>query len=108
MQVTYFLNGLMVNCCFIVILLFTFVFNAKSLAIAILVFFLFFLLVPFSGRTTKRFLATFCHLITRKRVTKIGPILLDTTKQVCATNVFQDAICDACHPWIAMCFTYSG
>ena len=47
MQVTYFLNGLIVNCCFIVILLFTFVFNAKSLAIGILVFFSFFPSRPF-------------------------------------------------------------
>ena len=36
---------------------FVFAFNAKGFAIAILFFFLFFLLVPFSGWTAKSFLA---------------------------------------------------
>ena len=72
-------------------------FKTKSFAIAILVFFFFlsFLLVQFSERTAKSFLAMFYQSITRKHVTKIGPSSLDTSKKVCTTNVFQDvfAIC---------------
>ena len=47
------------------------------------------------------------HTRTGKRVIKIGTILLDTSKNVCVTNVFQDITCDVCGPRNAMCFGYS-
>ena len=80
-----------------------FVCNAKSFAIAALFFFsTLFLSARFFGRTAKSF---FHELLPRKRETKIGPISLATQNNVCVTNVFEDAICDACNPCNVMCFT---
>ena len=61
------------------LIIFAFAFNAKSFAIAIIVFFLFSFSSNFLERLQKVFLATFHDSITRKRVTKIGPISLDTS-----------------------------
>ena len=52
--------------------LIAFSWNAKSFAIAILVFFLFFLLVTFSGQTGKSYFQNFVQLLLWARVTRIG------------------------------------
>ena len=39
-------------------------------------------------------------------MTKIGCILLTTSKKVCVTNLFHDLICNACDPCHAMCFFF--
>ena len=77
----------------IITILEEFICNAKTFAIAILVFF--FLLVLLAK-------SSFNELLPRKRENKIGPISLDTRNKVCVTNIFEDVICDACDPCNAM------
>ena len=48
----------------------------------------------------KVFLGKFHHSLPKKRVTKVGLILLDTLKKVCVAIV-EDVICDVC----GLCFT---
>ena len=78
--------------------------NAKSFAIAILVFFLFFLLVAVLERLIKVFLGTLCHSLPRKRVTKIELILLDTLIKVSGKIVPLVVFRDTCGKWHATCF----
>ena len=88
----------------IITILVAFVCNAKSFAIAVLVFFFFstpFLSSRFFRRTAR---SSYNELLPRKRETKIGPISLVTRNKFCVTNIF-DVICDACNPCNAMCFT---
>ena len=59
---------------------FVVVFNAKSFAIAILVFFLFFFLIPFSGWTAKSFLANLLGLVIKKACDQDLTHSLDTPR----------------------------
>ena len=87
----------------IITILGEFVCDAKSFAIAVLVFFLLlFFPLAFFGETAK---SSVNELLPRKRETKIGSISLATRNKVCVTNVFEDVICDACDPCNVMCFT---
>ena len=55
----------------------------------------------------QRFSSNLYHWITRKCVTKIEPISLESSRKVYVTNVFQVVIYGACDPCNVICFTYS-
>ena len=55
---------------------------AKSFAIAVLVFFIFFLLVTFSGQTAKGFLANVLTLVIKKTCNQNLTYSLDATKYI--------------------------
>ena len=68
-------------------LLITFVFNAKRFTIVILVFFLFFLLVIFSGWTVKSFLEKVLTLVIKKTCDQDLTHSLDTPKNISVKTV---------------------
>ena len=81
----------------IAILVFAFAFNAKSFAIAIFFFsFFFFLLVTFSGRTPKNFLANVLTLVIKKTCDQDLTHSLDTPKHISVKIVPEVVIRDAC------------
>ena len=76
--------------------LFAFAFNPKSFAIDILVFFLFFLLVQFYGRTAKSFLANVLRLVIKKVRDRDLTYSLNTPKNISVEIVPQVVIRDSC------------
>ena len=78
---------------------FAFAFNAKSFAIAIRAFFYFFLLVTFSGRTAKSFLANVLTLLIKKACDQDLNHSLDTSRNISRKIVPQIVIRDACGTW---------
>ena len=78
---------------------FAFAFNAKSFAIAILAFFYFFLLVTFSGRTAKSFLANVLTLLIKKACDQDLNHSLDTSRNISRKIVPQIVIRNACGTW---------
>ena len=68
-------------------LLIAFVFNAKRFTIVILVFFLFFLLVIFSGWTVKSFLGKVLTLVIKKTCDQDLTHSLDTPKNISVKTV---------------------
>ena len=78
---------------------FAFAFNAKSFAIAIRAFFYFFLLVTFSGRTAKSFLANVLTLLIKKACDQDLNHSLDTSRNISRKIVPQIVIRNACGTW---------
>ena len=76
-----------------------FAFNAKSFPIAILVFFLFFLLITFSGRIAKSFLANFLTLVVKKTGDQVLTHSWDIWKYISVKIVPEVVIPDACGIW---------
>ena len=76
--------------------IFVFVSNAKSFAIAILVFFLFFLLATFSGQTAKSFLRNVLTLVIKKTCDQDLTHSLDTPEQISIKIVSEVVIHNAC------------
>ena len=78
---------------------FPFAFNAKSFSIAILAFLNFFLLVTFSGRTAKSFLANVLTLLIKKACDQDLNHSLDTSRNISRKIVPQIVIRDKCGTW---------
>ena len=71
-------------------------FNANSFVIAILVFFLIFLLVNFSGQAAERFLANVLRLVIKKACYQDLSHSLDTSRNISVKIFPQVVIRDAC------------
>ena len=80
-------------------LVIAFVLNSKAFQLHSSFFFLFFLLVTFSGRTAKSFLANALTLVITKTCYQDLTYSLDTPKHIFVEVVLQVVVCDACGTW---------